>query len=217
MITINLLPVELRPIKRTPVPYILCAVLLVLSLLMCFQVYMSDTLELNGIMKDLAQNEDELKSLQPSVDKYNELFEEKQLLATQLKTINEIVSDRIIWSQQLHNLARLSEGKNMWFDGISIKTRTTTVMVEQYNPETDKTTKRRTRVSTSVLVVSGYVGSGVDGSFAISNFMEAAESDPEFSSRFALDLPSVEDTDWQGMKVRKFELEYKFAPAGGSE
>lgn len=222
MITINLLPVELRPIKRTPIPYILCVALMIGAVLLCFQIFVADTLAYKNITDDLAKNKEELDSLKPSVDKYNELYEEKKLLATQLETINDIVSDRIYWSYQLHNLARLSEDKNMWFDKIQVKTVTTNEMRSEYNPQTDKTTKKRVRISTPVLSITGFVASGVDGKFSISDFMAAADNDPEFSAQFKQETGSFVDTEIkdardQGQKVREFELKYNFNSGGGSQ
>lgn len=217
MITINLLPVELRPIKRTPLPYIVCVGLLMAALLFCFKTYVQDVGALNDIKAELSKNQGELSSLQDSVNRYNELAEEKKLLQTQLETIYEIVNDRIIWSRQLHNLTRLSADKNMWFNEIDVKQIPYTESVDVYDPKTKKSTVKKIRKSRPMLSLNGFVTSGTDGRATVSLFMDAAENDEEFSSQFKLESLALGDTEFEDTIVREFTIDYSILTGAESQ
>lgn len=208
MITINLLPYELRPVKRTPIPYILCTLLLVGALFACFTINIDDNQAREESETTLRKNQEELASLQPAIDDHNILAEESEILAIRLRTIKEIASNRIIWSQQLYNLTRLSADKNMWFDKISVQQRPYTVTEAIYDPKTEKTTQKSIRKYQPILTLKGYVASGTDGRATISLFMDATDSDAEFSGLFIPESPAFADTEFDGTPVREFTLEY---------
>lgn len=208
MITVNLLPYELRPIKRTPLPYILCTLLLFGALFACFKININDNQAREESETTLRKNQEELASLQPSIDKHNKLAEESEILVMRLRTIKEIASNRIIWSQQLYNLTRLSADKNMWFDSISVKQRPYTATESVYDPETKKSTEKTIRKYQPILTLKGYVASGTDGRATISLFMDATDNDAEFSAKFTPESPAFADTEFEGTPVREFTLQY---------
>ena len=214
MITINLLPSELRPIKRTPLPYILTTVLVVLSLGWCLTKYTDNLQELRGQEKTLAQNEKELLSLKESVETYNKLSEEKQLLASQLNTIDEITSDRIVWSEQLHSLTRLAL-TNMWYSNMAVKTRVSTITKEIVDPESGKKKTIKEKITENVLTLEGFVSPDSEGRTSISPFTSATELDPAFSSQFQfIDFSMSDDIVFEDVTVKEFSLEYLISRGG---
>ena len=119
MITVNLLPYELRPVKRTPLPYFLSGATFVLAVSVVAIVFVKNIADIAGATRTLNEHKAELSRLQPIVEDYNAISEKKLKLAEQVQTINEIASDRIIWSRQLFNLNRLVPD-NMWYDEIDV-------------------------------------------------------------------------------------------------
>lgn len=216
MITVNLLPFELRPIKRTPVPYIASAAIFLVILAIIGSVWLRNVGELNASETKLSNHRKELKDLEPIVTEANELAEKESRLAEQVQAIREISSDRIVWSLQLYNLSRLAMD-NLWYenirDGVNTYTETQTV----YNPQTKKTTSKKVRVKRPVLIVEGYVVPGADGQSSVSPFTLATESDEEFSAMFQLDLSTFKDTYFDDVPVRQFQLEYLITPGGKAE
>lgn len=207
MITINLLPIELRPIKRTPVPYILSAVIIVMAAAVCGNMFIANSLEISNLDSTLDQNEKVLASLKESVDKYNRLSEEKKLLAAQLNTIDEIASDRNIWSRHLYKLSELSLS-NMWYSKIMVKTRVTSVEKEEYDPKSKKTKTVKSKETQSVLNLEGFVSPDSSGQLSIHPFTSSAEADEEFSEKFLLDQWNMTDTFFEDVAVKEFSLEY---------
>ena len=213
MITINLLPHELRPIKRTPLPHILSSGVLLLVLLMVASVFFNNKRSIANAQAKLNQHQQELAELQPIVDEYNSLSEQKIALSKQVETIHEIANDRIVWSRQLFNLARLAPD-NLWYDRITVTAKSFPEVETFYNEATKQQEQRTIRVSKNVLTVSGYVVPGEDGKASISPFTIATATDEEFSSLFQLDLSMFRDTDFDNVSVREFTLEYIVTPEG---
>jgi hypothetical protein len=206
MITINLLPAELRPIKRTPIPYILSVVLVAVAFAMCFQLHMGNVVVLADLKEVLQNDEAELASLKGSVDQYNQLMQEKKLLAAQLETINEIASDRIIWSEQLYHLTRLAL-PNMWYSNMKVTKKSTSIT----RTEIDKSGKPKnikTTVVNQVLTLEGYVSPDSSGRTSLSPFTTATKNDEEFSARFQLEDWDYVDTTFENTSVKKFLLQY---------
>ncbi len=213
MITINLLPPDLRPVKRTPVPYILSAFLVAGAVLSCYNVWAGNNAKNSEIDDELTRNNLELESLKESVEKYNQLSEEKKSLASQLDTINEIASDRIIWSQSLYDLSRLALS-NMWYSDIEVDTRVTTNTVETIDPKTKKVKKEKVKVTQHILTLEGFISPDSDGRVSLGPFTSAAEADPEFSSMFELVSWDFDDTEFGTTVVKKFLLEYLITHGG---
>lgn len=206
MIQINLLPHDLRPVKRTPLPYILSVLLLLLAVAVIATVHLGVVAEVGAQQAQLDENRRRLDALQPIVDEANELTLKKQQLAARIETINEIVSDRIIWSRQLWNLARLAP-ENVWFSSFLTDTRRVQREVRERNAQGQMET-RRINVQEAVFRVSGYVIDGPDGSRTVSPLISAIEADDEFSSVFTHSSTEFGDTVFEGYPVRQFALDF---------
>ncbi len=206
MININLLPPHLRPIKRTPVPHVLSVALLAGAVIYMAVSYMTLAGEIAAKEARTAELQGELAELRPYVEESNQLASQKQLLADRIEAIDEIVSDRIIWSRQLHNLARLAP-ENFWYSGIGVNTRQFRERRTTRDPESGEYETEEVTVRRPVLEVSGYV-IREGGSADVSRLMHAAEQDPEFASMFELEAPTFSDTAFQGYDVRHFTLEF---------
>ncbi len=215
MITVNLLPYELRPIKRTPLPYILSGATFVLVVGVVAIVFVKNIADIAGATRTLNEHKAELSQLQPVVEDYNAIVKKKLQLAEQVQTINEIASDRIIWSRQLFNLNRLVPD-NMWYDEIDVGVRPFTETHLVFNERTKQNEMVTERVDRQVLALSGYVVPGEDGQASVSPFTLATENDPEFSELFQLELSTFKDTLFEEVGVREFKLEYVIR-RGGSE
>jgi len=213
MIKVNLLPFELRPIKRTPVPYLASAAVLVCVLLGIGVVFLSDVAKIRSAQGLYNSHIAELNTLLPVVEEYNALSEKKSQLAEQVQTIDEIASDRVIWSRQLYNLSRLML-ENSWYSGITVYPKTFPESRRVIDPATGAVSYKTTAVVKQVLTLSGYVIPGEQGSSDMSGLTRRFEEDEEFSGTFQLDRPSFSDTRVDGTAVREFILEYVL---GGSE
>ncbi|MBX7257483.1 MAG: hypothetical protein K1Y02_14055 [Candidatus Hydrogenedentes bacterium] len=222
MIQINLLPHHLRPIKRSALPYVLCAALFVLVVLGIGVSFVSTQAAIASIKGDLAEHKAEMEKLQPIVDESNELETLKIQLADKLMTIDEIAKERIIWSRQLWNLARLTPD-NVWYSEVEVTTKAYQVPEPVLDPQTGKPkinpqtklpeTKMKT-VNRPILRVSGYVVEAADGSQDVSPLTDALTTDPEFTSLFQLDSPSFQNTEFEDFPVKKFTLEFLIATGG---
>jgi Tfp pilus assembly protein PilN len=216
MILINLLPEELRPIKRTPLPHLLSIAILVAAIvgsgLMFFQTF-SKTVSLK---RDIAQTEQELDSLSAIVDEYNQLGERKLELQDKVSTIEEILLDRKIWSRHLHRLAQLTP-ENFWYSGIKETSQTFRENVIKRDPKTgqpvmDKKGEPEMEIATvqkPVLEISGYIINDEEGRANLNELLQATTEDPEFNANFELFRPSIEDTEFNGFNVRGFTAEFE--------
>jgi hypothetical protein len=207
MINVNLLPYEHRPIKRTPLPYLLTGAVFAMTIALIGIVLSKNFWELSSAQRQLTQHKKELTALQPIVEEYNSISKKKLQLAEQVQTINEVVSDRILWSRQLWNLNRLAS-ENMWYDGIEVTHKEISQKKNVYDPKTKKMKTVTDKTDRRVLTVSGFVIPGKDGQASVSPFTLATESDPEFSGLFQLDLSTFKDTMFEDVGVREFKLEY---------
>jgi len=213
MIDINLLPWHLRPIKRSPVPYVaslLAAGLVLLALAGMWVDKQSQIGEQRAILKG---NTEKLQDLQSIVDEYERLEKQKVELAEKVSIINEILADRIIWSRQLWNVSRLTPD-NFWFSSIAVKEKQYTETRKEMNPQTKKEEVKKITVRRPVLDLTGYVIEGADGTSDINPLTFNMQDDKEFSGIFQLDLPKFQDTLFDGYKVREFTLEYLINQGG---
>lgn len=223
MITINLLPKHLRPVKRTPIPHILSVLVLLGAIAGMVVLFGWIHAQVIGARYELDGVQGELAKLQDVVDEYNQLLEDKQRLASKIKAIEEIASDRIIWSRQLYNLNRLAPD-NLWYTDITVATKK--VPKEEpvigqdgkvvMDPVTNRPRTRTVNVDVPVLKVSGYVTEAPDGRRDTGPFAHAAEDDEEFSSLFQIEPPLFEDTLYENYRVRKFTFEFVIRKGGES-
>ncbi len=214
MITINLLPHDLRPIKRTPLPYIVGVLILAGVLLTISTMFIKKQGEISTAEATLSKNQADLVGLDPIVKEANGLAQKEKLLAVQAETIKEIVNDRIIWSRQLHNLSRLAKD-NMWYKSIMQTTKQYVEMKQEYDPKTKKMIMKTDNVTLPVLVIKGYVVAGVDNEIGTNPIIEAFQSDPEFSKLFVLDPPTTGQDFIDDLRVTTFEIPFKIMPSGG--
>ncbi|MCH7958822.1 MAG: hypothetical protein IID08_01750 [Candidatus Hydrogenedentes bacterium] len=184
-----------------------------LVLLMVVSVFVNNKRSIAIAQAKLTQHQQELAELQPIVDDYNALSGQKIALSKQVETIHEIANDRIIWSRQLFNLARLAPD-NLWYEKITVVAKSFPEVETFYNEATKEHEQRTIRVSKDVLTVSGYVVPGEDGKSSISPFTIATARDEEFSALFQLDLSTFKDTNFDDVSVREFTLEYIVTPEG---
>ena len=216
MITVNLLPYELRPIKRTPLPYILGGATFVMAVSVIAIVFVKNITDIAGATRTLDEHKKELAHLQPIVEEYNGIALKKVKLAEQVQTINEIASDRIIWSRQLFNLNRLAL-ENMWYDGIDVSLKPFTETHTVFNERTKTNEIVTERIDRPVLALTGYVIPGDDGQASVSPFTLLTENDPEFSELFQLELSTFKDTLFEEVGVREFKLEYVIRRGGNED
>lgn len=225
MIRINLLPHHLRPIKRTPLPYLACAALFVIALFAMASTFLTTQATINSERKTLNQHTADLQELQSIVDESNELETKKRQLADKIKTIDEIVKDRIIWSRQLWLLSKLTP-PNFWYSEIFVTSKaypTTQPVLDpqtgkpKINAQTKKIEMKTVPVNKPILRLSGYVIDSPDGRQDVSPLTDALTKDKEFSSLFQLEQPSFSTTEFEGFPVKKFTLEFLITPGGERE
>lgn len=207
MIRINLLPFHLRPVKRSPLPYIISVLLLAAVVLCSTGVWVGEQARLAARRAQLAEDQQKLDKLKAVVDEFNQLTDQKLRLAEKIAIIQEIVSDRIIWSRQLWNVARLTPD-NFWYSSISELERPSKETRLVFNEKTRKEEQKTVTIPRRVLEIGGYVIKGPDGSNDISPLTFNTERDDEFSSMFQLNSTRLLDTEYDGFKVRSFTLEY---------
>lgn len=224
MIKINLLPDHLRPVQRTPLPYILSFVVLGLAIAGMASVAITQQAGLSSLRSQLEGQQKALADLQDIVKEANELNQGKLALQSKIKTIQEILRDRIVWSEQLDRLAKLTPD-NVWYKDIEVIQETFPEEVVETDvktgeplkdPKTGKLKYKRIRVKKPVLQVSGYVINDEEGNSVVAPLMEKTENDPAFSEQFTLYNPRLEDTEFQGFPARGFQLLYLINPRGSS-
>ena len=216
MIRINLLPHHLRPIQRTPLPYILSAAVLVATVAFMATWFMSVQAEYRGVDAKFAGVAKDLSSLAPVVDEYNGLVKEKVRLQDKVETIRPILQDRLLWSQWLHQVAKLTP-ENIWYKRI----RTITRKFQMEKPKVGKTGQierdqasglpimEKVPVDKQFLEVSGYAVEDENGQSSTAALAESTRNDDEFSRKFTMSSPRIEDIEFNGYAVRSFTFEYE--------
>ena len=213
MITINLLPPHLLPIKRTPVPHILSLALLAGVIVVLIGLFLGKQAELRKAQNDLLAKQSEYAGLSETVKEYNQLTEQKKGLADRIETIKAILSDRIIWSKQLHTLAGLTP-ENFWYQRIRLTEKSFPVTRQVWNEQKKVMESKTDSVKNPVLEVSGYILPDPDGRSQVYDLAQPTTEDAEFSSMFELLQPTLKDEEFAGRQVRAFTLEYKILKTG---
>ncbi len=232
MIHINLLPEEFRPVKKSILPYFLSLIVIILGIILFISIYITlhqKALRLESQKTKLQEEynsstrlkneEGEFITLAGIVDEYRKLDKKKQELEKRVAVIQEILSDRIIWSENLYQLALLTPD-NVWYERIRITWQTFPEKVIKRDPKTgkpvlDPRTKEpqteQKNVKRPILEITGYVINDEHGERQISPLIENTtnpEKAPNFVKQFTLMRPRIEDTEFGGFSVRKFTLEY---------
>lgn len=216
MIKINLLPKELRPVQRTPIPHIVSLLILAGALVFMYNIFIGQRTELLIVDGKVQKMEKELAGLQDAVKEHTELIKQKSLLQRKILAIQEILEGKTVWSEQLHRLATLTP-ENIWYKRIRI----TSKKFSEEKPTIDKKTGapvldaktgavRMTRVSVDkqILEVSGYAIDDEHGLSSTSTLAARTTNDKDFSSYFMLYNSKIVDTDFNGHPVREFTFEY---------
>lgn len=225
MIRINLLPYELRPIKHSALPYFISGLILFLAIAGMAYLFMVSHGRIVAASDELAAKKTELASLAEQVSKFNELSERKITLEKKAQIIKEILSDRVIWSEHLNELARLTPD-NIWHKRIrvvwqgfkeqQIKTDPKTGK-PVLDPKNQKPVLETKTVQKPVLEVSGYVIADDQGERQVSPLIAATtQAGSDFSKVFVLQPPKLEDTEFKGFRVRSFTLNYEIRTGGNT-
>jgi hypothetical protein len=216
MIRVNLLPHQLRPIKRSPLPYLASGGVAVLTVALialmggtALMSLMAKKSHLNGLNAELANFGD-------ITSQYNELEATKTMLAVKIMTIDEIVKDRIIWSEQLHHLGRLAPA-NFWLEGVKVETKQFREQRAQFNPQTKQMEQKWITVQRPYLVVSGYVVEDMMGERDVYTLVDATVRDEPFAAMFEVESPTLSDDSFEGYAVKTFTLEYAIKRTGGTQ
>lgn len=215
MITINLLPAELRPIERTILPYLVALSVLAVTILAVGTVYIADIATNVSANNELEKNKAALLALQDVIDENAQLVARTNELAARVTAIQQIASDRVVWSQQIHNLVSLAP-PNLWFTRLYVHANSVPIVTQVYNPDTKAMDNVPGFVTQHLLEVSGYVATGRDGNRDIAPFMgETTNPEADFAKFFKLEtVKSVEDADLFGDPVKKFRIEFVLAKGG---
>ena len=208
MIQTNLLPYHLRPVKRSPLPYIASLAVLIVALVAMAGVGLSSQAQIVVARGRLAGHQSDYEGLRTFVDEFKQLQAQKERLADKIAIIQDIVGERIIWSEQLWSISRLTP-ENFWFSNITEKEKSRREKRYVYNSKTKKEELKTVTVKYRVLELAGYVIEGPDGTNNIYPLTFNLEQDPAFSALFQLSLPRLGDTEFNGYEVRSFTLEYR--------
>lgn len=207
MIRVNLLPYPFRPVRHSPIPYLLAILVFAAGVALMVLMFSVKQAEIMSANRELQDVENGLRELQSIINEHEELKALEAQLADKVSAIEDITRDRIIWSEQLYNLSRLLPS-NMWYSSIRVETQTFTETQPYTDPKTKQETMRRVQVEKPVLVIEGYATADDTGRYDINPLIAATEQDPEFASMFQLEPPSFQDTEFEDHAVRRFTFEY---------
>ena len=232
MIIINLLPEEMRPTTHSPIPYLASGLFVTVGLLVMLGLWVAaqgaaaaERRTLEGLRVELQDaryvTKEGFDDPVDVIEEHNSLEEQKVALAERIDIINEIVADRIIWSEQLWRLSTVTP-PNVWFSGIEVVERSFRETRMVYDPRRKKEMEKKVQVRRNVLEISGYVIPDEDGNARINPLTFAIESAEfnvpfgdegevrveQFSDMFELRGTELEDTEFFEYPVRSFKLEY---------
>jgi len=236
VIRINLLPDHLRPVKRTPLPYLISVLIFGVSMLAVAGSFLAVQASILGERTALAKSEAVLAdpSLQEIVGESNRLEALKGTLDLRRSIIQEIVSDQIVWSKRLWQLSELTP-ENVWYSKIEEDVGKFTEYVMEPDPSTGKMHMVSKNADRPILRVEGYVVPGADGNSSVTPLTDNltatidltlpedqwALDDPaihadSFGNYFVLESPTFEDKDFDGFSAKWFALEFIIVPTGSS-
>lgn len=224
MILINLMPPHLRPIKRTPLPHIASIILFLLCVAGMFYLFIGIRAQISATRSDLEAKTREYQALEDTVREFNELNLQKAALRDKISVIQEILADRIVWSEQLNRLVELTPD-NIWYSGIAVTWQSFPERRPKMDPKTnqpmkeknsDKVIYENVQTKKRVLEVSGYAVTDETGRADVNPLTKATANDLEFGRYFTLVRPKLQDTEFEGFAVRGFSLEYLVETPGES-
>ncbi len=236
MIHIDLLPDHLRPIKRTPLPYLITSLAFAVGMMAVAGSFLAVQASIRGERIALEESKAVLDDpkLQEIVAESNRLEALKGNLDRRRTIIEEIVSDQIVWSKRLWQLSELTP-ENVWYSKIEEDIGKFTEDVLEPDPQTGQMRTVSKPVSRPILRVEGYVVPGADGNSSVTGLTDNLTTtidltlpeeqreldDPalhadSFGNQFTLDSPTFEDKDFEGFAAKKFELEFIINTPGSS-
>jgi len=236
VIHIDLLPDHLRPIKRTPLPYLITVLIFGVCMLAVAGSFLAFQASIRMERMALADSKAELAdpALQEIVQESNRLEALKGNLDRRRSIIEEIVSDQIVWSKRLWQLSELTP-ENVWYSKIEEDVGKFTEEVKEPDPSTGQLRTVTKAVSKPILRVEGYVVPGADGNSSVTPLTDNLtttidltlpedqheDDDTElhadsFGNHFVLDSPYFEDEDFEGFSAKSFKLEFIINPSGSS-
>lgn len=198
MIIINLLPVHLRPVKRTPLPHLISLSVLAATVVGLIGAFLAGQAKLGAQKEQLDQKQLEFNGLKDVVKEHNEAEKTKEEFKERFLAVKEILKDRVIWSEQLDKLASLTPD-NIWYKELRLTEKPFQEMqpkkgsdgkpvMKDGKPEMELVPGKR-----SVLEVSGYSKPDDQGHDYIYELISKAGSDPGFSKRFEVTaMPKIE-------------------------
>ncbi|QDU68801.1 PilN domain-containing protein [Engelhardtia mirabilis] len=209
MISINLLPDEYRRARRTPIRLmgaVAAGVTINVSLL-SFWIWnaFGPVAEAESQLEVL---ESDASTLGPLVDFHKSLEKEKRLFESREGTLDEIVSQRISWTEKIDQLVdvinRGGDGDErylIWMDDLNVV-------------QTDATKLKKGATSGGNLRANAHSG---DGDFGlVANFFEDLQNSP-FAESFQEPAPpegqrNTKDPDLIPAEVFSFTLDYEMEP-----
>ncbi|MBP8129626.1 MAG: hypothetical protein KA184_08580 [Candidatus Hydrogenedentes bacterium] len=224
MIRVNLLPEHLRPVKRTPLPYLASLLVLVLAIAAMGYVFMMMRGRIVDEQDRMANIESDLKKLAAIREDYLRLKEEEKKLQAKVDVIEEILKDRIVWSEQLDRLVTLTP-ENVWYDRIWVSLemdqREVVVVDEKtrepvMDPKTNRPKVEIIRTNEHRLHLSGYVKADESMRINVNPLLNNTRSDAQFAAVFPQKNPRFEDTEFNGFPVRRFTMDFGINAGGGA-
>jgi len=210
MINVNLLPPELQPVRRSSVPYLAVLVAGAVVVVALVSIGGANKAGIERRKTHLAEMQDELERVRQSAKKVQELEAQQAAVAAKSQAIDEITSDRIIWSEQLHHLAKLMPD-DVWLKDIEVvhKTRKVVITVPPTEEGGEPTTKE-VPVPYKSLKILGYALSPEEevGVNLVGEFVDAIEKDVKnFGVHFKNPDPRlVKDEEFGNVNVKEFEV-----------
>jgi len=213
MIDINLLPEELRPRPRNPLPYLTTIALAAAVVLYCLISFAGNWRTISVFHNDIARLDEQIDAVRESAEAVKKLEIENRSLSNKQVAISTIMSDRIVWSKVLNNLAQLVPD-DVWLSDLKEDVKSISVQVDNPDPEAAQKTITK-NVIIRKLEISGYALSPreEEGVNHVGRFVRVMEDEndpnyiPEFAALFRNPTPqSVNDESFQNTAVKKFEI-----------
>jgi len=221
MIEINLLPAELRPRPRSPLPYLMTIALAIAVVMYCLIAFVGKWRTISDFENRIAELDVKIEQVRDSVNAVKQLEDNYRRLSAKRAAISTIVSDRILWSKVLYMLPQLVPD-DVWLSDLKESVQNVPVTIENPDPEARQRTITK-NITIRRLEIAGYALSpreerGVD---LVGQFVRAMEDKndpkylPEFATLFRSPVPqSVVPAEFDRTTVKKFEIWCNIAAEG---
>ena len=219
MINVNLLPPELRPLRRSGLPYIIVAVAGAVVVIALLSIFMANKLTVANKDAELEGLKADLQRVRESAKQVKELEAKKASVEAKDKAIKDINSDRIVWSKQLSYLARLMPDQ-VWLKDIEVETKTRTETVPVPDAPEGQPQTKQVAVPYQSLKLTGYALSYKEemGVNLVGVFVKAIENDTDFTTYFKSPEPQLlKDEEFGGMNVKEFEVNCEIVTGRGKK